>query len=94
MLMVPRFGSASPFVLLTRKLDESATLAPAIPRELRLKNLLSSYEDVFQAPSLSKTGASILGDLTPECIPVIPGSTSVNRSPFRLSLKEKTEIER
>ena len=35
-----------------------------------------------------------MGDLTPECIPVIPGSTPVNRSPFRLSLKEKTEIER
>ena len=46
LLIVPRFGSASLFIVLTRKLEEPATLAQDIPRESRLKNLLGSYGDV------------------------------------------------
>ena len=60
----------------------------------RLRALLQQYEDVFLASSLTGTGASTLGDLTPECIPIFPGSTPYNRPPFRLSPKEKAEIER
>ena len=42
--------------------------------------------------SIAASHAS-LGDLTPECIPIIPGSVPHNRPQFRLSPKEKTEIE-
>jgi AcrR family transcriptional regulator len=58
-----------------------------------LATLLKQYEDVFRSPSLCGTGASTLGELTPECIPIIPGSTPFNRPPFRLSHKEKAEVE-
>ena len=37
--------------------------------------------------------AHSLGDLTPECIPIIPGSVLHSQPPFRLSPKEKTKIE-
>ena len=93
LLMEPRFGAASPFVVLLRKQDEAPPHPPP-QRNERLAQLLSDYEDVFAAPSLLQHGASSLGDITPECIPTIPGSIPVNRPPFRLSVKEKAEIER
>lgn len=91
LLRTPKFGSASPFVVLTRKLDDAEPAAES--RNDRLQSLLAEYQDVFQSPSLTGTGASSLGDLTPECIPIIPGSVPHNRPPFRLSPKEKAEIE-
>ena len=90
----PKCGSASPFVVLTHRMDESVdTVSNTLDRNSRLQLLLSEYEDVFQAPSLKTSGASSLGDQTPECIPIIPGSVPCNRPLFRLSPKEKTEIE-
>ena len=90
----PKFGSASPFAGLTRKVDESVdTVSNTLNRNSRLQLLLSEYEDVFQAPNLTTSGASSLGDLTPECIPIIPGLVPHTRPPFRLSPKEKAEIE-
>ena len=90
-LQHPRFGSASPFVVLTRRVDSAKE--PATKASGRLETLLKQYEDVFRSPSLHDTGASTLGDLTPECIPIIPGSTPFNRPPFCLSQKEKAGIE-
>ena len=92
LLATPRFGSASPFVVLTRKVEQPGEGTDPHASS-RLAKLLGNYGDVFATPRLSKTGASTLGDLTPEFIPIIPGSTPFNRSPFRLSVKEKAEIE-
>ena len=92
LLVSPRFGSATPFVVLTRKAADDPE--PAAPRDKRLTRLLDDYSDVFQLPSLSRAGASSLGDLTPECIPIVPGSVPFNQPPFRLSLKEKAEIDK
>ena len=94
LLSHPKFGRASPFVVLTRKVDGSVdTVSNTLDHNSRLQLLLPKYEDVFHAPNLTMSGASSLGDLTPECIPIIPGSMPYNRPPFRLSTKEKTEIE-
>ena len=88
------FGCASPFVVLTRKVDECVnTVSATLDRNGRLQLLLSEYEDVFRAPNLTTSGASSLGDLTPQCIPIIPGSVPHNRPPFGLSPQKKTEIE-
>ena len=58
-----------------------------------METFLKRYEDVFRSPNLHETGASTLGDLTPECIPIIPGFTPFHKPPFRLPQKEKAEIE-
>ena len=92
LLQAPKFGSATPFVVLTRAADKGKQTPHQ--QNSRLCALLQQYEDVFLAPSLTGTGASTLGDPTPECIPIIPGSTPYNRPPFRLSPKDKAKIER
>ena len=99
LLAAPRFGAASPFIVLVRSVEgdaqENASEASAGPaRGERLARLLDEYADVFAPPSLVEHGPSSLGDITPECIPTIPGATPANRPPFRLSVKEKEEIER
>ena len=91
-LQAPKFGSATPFVVLTRAADKDEQTPH--PQNGRLRTLLQQYEDVFLAPILTGTNASTLGDLTPECIPITLGSTSYNSPPFRLSPREKAEIER
>ena len=78
-------------MVLTRRADSAEE--PATKASSRLETLLKQYADVFRFPSLHDTGASTLGDLTPECIPIIPGSTPLRRPPFRLSHKENAEIE-
>ena len=70
LLHAAKFGSATPFVVLTRAADKDEQTPH--PQNGRLRALLQQYEDVFLAPSLTGTVASTLGDLTPECIPIIP----------------------
>ena len=67
LLATPRFGSASPFVILTRKVEQPDEGSDTHANS-RLAKLLGNYGDVFATPGLSKTGASTLGNLTPECV--------------------------
>ena len=78
-------------MVLTRRADSAEELATNVSGWM--ETFLKRYEDVFRSPSLHETGASTLGDLTPECIPIIPGFTPFHKPPFRLSQKEKAEIE-
>ena len=78
-------------MVLTRAADKDKQTPN--PANGRLRALLQLYEDVFLAPSLTGTGASTLGDLTPEYIPIIPGSAPYNRPQFCHSPKGKADFE-
>jgi hypothetical protein len=56
---------------------------------LELKRLLDQYTDVFQSPGLAH-----YHDSTPECIRVMPDAAPPNRSPFRLFMSERIEVEK
>ena len=88
LLAAPRFGSNRPFLVVVKESTQNS----AADRTAKVQTILDSFADVFESPALTEC-VSTLGDITPECIPIEPGKAPVNRPPFRLSQKERLEVE-
>jgi hypothetical protein len=56
--------------------------------EPELANMLISCGDIFEPPGLAPYRLK-----TPECVPLLPNTSPINRPAFRMSLTEQREIE-
>ena len=71
--------------------DEKTTstqLKTVLSDDSDLQQLLKRFERVFDPPTVTS-----LRENVPECVKILPGSRAPNRPPFRLSIKERAEIE-
>ena len=84
LLTQPCANRAAPFMVLCREHKDIA-IASEHPQ---VQTLLNEYADVFEAPTV---GARVTE--TPEGIRMPPGASPPNRPAFRLSMKERKEVE-
>lgn len=84
LLTHPSADCAAPYMVLVRdqKPENSQT------RDQQVKEIIAEYADVFEAPTVGETQAD-----APESIRLQPDATAPNRPAFRLSMKERKEVE-
>jgi Reverse transcriptase (RNA-dependent DNA polymerase)/Aspartyl protease len=92
LLAMPRVGRAAFTVIVRDKdsIEQPSSPAEESPAQTRVSDMLERYSDVFESPSEVE---STLGGFTPSCIPVPPDALPPNRPAFRLSRREREEVE-
>jgi hypothetical protein len=80
----------APFLVMVRASDKPRmdSCTDNEQRDTRLEALLHQYSEAFTAPL---EGANV--QEVPECVPIQPGSKPTDRPAFRLSMKERHEVE-
>jgi hypothetical protein len=87
LLRRPRNGCTPAFLVYVREARESNIDAPS--DDTHLTTLLDEFQDLFDLPACSQQHLGI----TAEAVPLHEGFNPPNRPAFRLSLKERHEVE-